>query len=308
MAPRIIVVGAALLAMVSAFGHTATAAGSSSSSTTTCSQDECVDDAQNNVAFLQVGLGFDPIRRSGDVPVNYLPSHQTLICSCFKCGSTTLYNFVYEEIFHKPFNFSGWPHVKDVSARWEGEMVVAQASVMHSPSMFSFALVRDPKDRLLSAWKSKAACFSEGCKTDTDLNYVPQLLALAYGSSGDHPLSHGILEQNRLCLSFDEYLQALSRVHGHGDEKYLEPHFLPQQYGCFEHLPLHSWSQVIEIKEPDAFSALAEHLGAPLHNGMPDHMHSTDCKITMTDEQANMLDVLTHEEYAFFASAGITFD
>jgi len=103
--------------------------------------------------------------------VTYFPEHKVLICVCAKCGSTSVYKWMYEALLGKPWNFTGPPWVQAVdSKRWEGVGVRGLASdkegaLFRDPSVYRLAVVRDPRERYISAWKDKV--FKIACRLQT---------------------------------------------------------------------------------------------------------------------------------------------
>lgn len=224
--------------------------------------------------------------------MHYMPRHNMVICSCAKCGSTSLYKFIYQQEFGEAWPHHGHPFVQQTtSERWHGAFVDVpegqQEEVM--ARAFSYALVRDPKERLISAWKSKVAC--DYAKTGVDKNdrafIVPQLRRL----QGRSP--------NVKCMSFKDFIFALSRIHNAGKAHLLNPHFLPQTHECFNRFPTTSWSKVVSISEPHAFRSLGKQLGVLDAQDPPHNHHSPQSKeMAIRPTVAEMLSKLTASEYA----------
>jgi len=225
----------------------------------------------------------------------FIPSKNVAICACAKCGSSSMYQFVYKAIFgHAYSNSSVWVH-QISSSSWEGTFKLIDKLAMEQAmanGAFAFALIRDPKDRLISAWKSKVACNNAwGTDRKDRRRIVPELMALA-----------GLPKQE--CATFDEFMHALAQVHRAGRANQLNRHFLPQQYGCFLKLPRAKWSQVIEIKAPHSAAALAAHLGSA-EVDFP-HFHAThehtdpgqELHLVISPQTSNLLDEVTKDEYA----------
>lgn len=220
------------------------------------------------------------------------------ICICAKCGSTSLYEFLYSEAFGKDWNYPDTPYIHDVlSGRWEGKFTVldsAQAArVIGSNATFSFALMRDPKVRIISSWKSKVACDVSGTwgtdKADR-ARMVPKLMALAG-------------QANASCLSFDDFVETLAKVHRKGMAAKLNVHFRPQQEGCFREFPPPRWSKVAAISDASAATELARHLGDDQVTDFP-HQHSSASSSTLeiSPRAQELLNEITKEEYAVLAT------
>lgn len=214
---------------------------------------------------------------------HFMPEEKVIICSCAKCGSTSMYEFVYREAMHRDWNYTGPPYVQDVSSeRWSGKFQSLKLDeareIMARNDTFSFALVRDPVQRLISSWKSKAAC--DGGPWGTDLQdrarIVPKLLALANQPSFD-------------CLSFDKFIEAIATVHTMGKANELNSHFLPQQYDCFRDFPPSSWSRVATVKDSESVAELAKHFGDFSKPGIPQFHSSPKTEELLVSDQAKVL-------------------
>jgi len=146
-------------------------------------------------------------------------------------------------------NYRGPPWIHDLSNKklWTNIQAKQKRDWSNFEKQDSFALIRDPKERIVSAWKSKV-----GCDTKADIDdhrvLVPFLLNLAgsnitarVDSSGGFP-----------CLDFSDNLAVLSQIHTQGKEGFLENLFLPQHLGCFKYAPPSMWTAVMTITDPNA--------------------------------------------------------
>lgn len=229
---------------------------------------------------------------------HYMPEQRLLICSCAKCGSTSLFSFVFREALGRPWNYTGVPYIQDVlSPRWENKFVLLNSrqarALMASPGAYKFALSRDPKSRIFSAWKSKAACDGrENWGTDVgDRSYlVPTLLALA-----------GLPEAG--CLGFEDFVHALALVHRRGLASELNEHFRPQQHGCFRDFPPPEWSKVASISDGSAAREIALRLGSASATGFP-RVHSSIASgpVHITEAARRLLEEITMDEYRVLAT------
>lgn len=232
-----------------------------------------------------------------DASYNYMPSEQVLVCACAKCGSTSLYDFLFGLAFDRSWNYTGMPFIQDVvSTRWENKWKLLNQTqakeVITKNKTFSFALSRDPRSRIISGWKSKAAC-EDGWGTDIDdrARMVPRLLALADLPTAD-------------CLHFEAFVNALAVVHRKGLAAQLNPHFRPQQFGCFRDFQSSLWSKVAPISDSSAAHALGLRLGHLDVTDFP-HAHSSPASgaVNMTDRAKELLEEITRDEYAALANA-----
>lgn len=229
----------------------------------------------------------------------YMPKEKVLVCACAKCGSTSLFEFLYYHSFLHTWNYTGTPFIQDVvSSRWENKFKLlepAQAKgVIANEATFSFAMSRDPKSRIISAWKSKAACddgFNWGTDVDDRARIVPALLAMA-----------GLPDAG--CLSFEGFVEAIATAHRKGKAAELNPHFRPQQHGCFREFKPSQWSKVAPISDASAAHLLGMRFGHPNVEAFPHaHRSSASGAVNITEKAQQLLDEITKEEYATLATA-----
>ena len=172
---------------------------------------------------------------------------KSTFCCCAKCGSTSVVNALYEILLGKQWSYTDrpWPQTLN-SSRWEG--AATQKVNWDSFEEPSYAIIRDPKDRIMSAFRSKISCSGA-----VDLNdrkaYVPKLLELA-GLSAE--LASKPLYGDGLCLKEAVYLEALFMVHKKQLQGKLNIHFRPQNIDCFLHAPPSQWTVVTTVRSPKA--------------------------------------------------------
>lgn len=169
-------------------------------------------------------------------------------CTCAKCGSTSFYAELYKIVFGKEFDFAGPPFVQKMdSERWEhlGQRIKTMRNV---PMNRSFALIRDPKERLMSAYRSKIRCGDNVDRADR-IRLVKELVDMAGLPMEEFAINPGT---DDVCMNETSYLHSLLLIHRNGDEGILDAHFRPQNLVCFLHVPPSEWSIVSTIGNPQA--------------------------------------------------------
>eukprot|EP00038_Savillea_parva_P014463 m.215995 g.215995 ORF g.215995 m.215995 type:complete len:296 (-) comp28126_c0_seq1:112-999(-) len=260
----------------------------------------------------------------------YLPSRQAVVCACPKCGSTAFMNWLYEGTH----NGTRWPHkgppwIQDLgSSRWDGLFTPLSKlptndrdAVLKDPNVVKVAIVRDPVERLLSAWRSKVKCEASG-KHGADVHDRDKLtLSMLRLLSNDGVFKSHIEGQQhrrvnfsratkRECLYLNEYVDVLAEIHHLGRAAQLNEHFRPQQFLCFKWIPVQKWTSVVSLA-----SNTSKHKGLHLlasrmdthgthhhaHSTHPEHSHrthgvATDELETMYPESMALLASLVHTE------------
>lgn len=224
----------------------------------------------------------------------YMPHEKVILCGMPKCGTTSLYNFIYQQAFRHPWNYTGAPFIQDVmSERWEDKFtklsVEETRKVMLDPATFSFATIRDPVKRVISAWKSKIACDGPwGTDTEDRAHFVPHLLSLA-----DEP--------DKPCLSIGEFVRVLAKVHHAGKAQLLNAHFRPQQYGCFRDFAPSMWSKMASLGTNGSAAELGARFGNAAVTEFPhSHRSSGSASVNMSGEDYRLLHSLCESEYKLF--------
>ena len=224
------------------------------------------------------------------------PRSHVAVCACAKCGSTSLFHWIYRT----SHNGTKWPHndmpwIQDLSSeRWSRvevheNNVDEEDGVFHNPSTaVTIALIRDPTERMVSAWKSKLQCERHADQGRVD--FFMMKLFEAIGSTTVVVKSHPPLPDFELkmtdvrrqgCLYFNQYVALLQNVYNDGDPAHLEEHFRPQQHVCFDHIPPSAWTFVVRAKDmanrPDVVRKMALALSPSTENNFPfPHTHRTD--------------------------------
>jgi len=235
-----------------------------------------------------------------EIFMRYLPEAELVVCGCGKCGSTSMYLMLYKAVLGKEWNFKGRPYPQNIlSDRWEKHFVKKNNVTMQEDIMkssFSFALIRDPKERLISAWKSKISCETEVWGTDTAdrARLVPFLLRMAdMESNADF--------NNMTCFDFPDFMKVLHVIHVKGRARYLDNHFLPQDLGCFDRFPPERWSKIATISDVGAFLELGESLGNVTEVPAHDHISGNETDFIVSPEAGVLLEKVTKQEYVMLS-------
>mmetsp|Transcript_17384 Transcript_17384/g.28560 ORF Transcript_17384/g.28560 Transcript_17384/m.28560 type:complete len:368 (-) Transcript_17384:102-1205(-) len=225
------------------------------------------------------------------------------LCTCAKCGSTSMW----EELFaivqgrsFKSMNYTGPPWIHKLSNKklWTNIHAEKKTDWSNFKNQDSFALIRDPKERIVSAWKSKVTC--DGNQEISEHKHiVPKLLELAGSSNITAQTGKGWP-----CLDLSDYLAVLSHIHAQGQEGSLEEHFLPQHLGCFKNAPPSLWTVVTTVSDPTARCSLKSVVtkSANMSNTHDDcqmvkgHGRKIE-SINITREDEVMLETITRKEY-----------
>lgn len=265
-------------------------------------------EAASNVSFPDVSKIFGlfgmnqakPIAYN-DIFMRYMPAHDVVVCGCAKCGTSSLYEFIYEHEFEKNWQdvYGGSaPYVHEVeSDRWGGKFKMVSDTTEQAKLMkdaFSFAIIRDPRERLLSAWKSKIACGCGGeqCDFFTDVRTRPSMVKSLLELAG---ANKSAAQEGGKCMDFDHFLRVISKIHQDGNAMLLDRHFLPMSMGCFFEYPPSSWSKIVTLKRPGALADLAKKIGSKTTTA-PDS-HSSVGKVMLSAEAVALLDEITVPEY-----------
>jgi len=223
-----------------------------------------------------------------------------VVCGCAKCGSTSMYHYIYKSEFEHIWPYNGQPWIQTLkSPRWAGKWTVEhdqkqQKKIMEHAT--SFALIRDPKERLVSSWKSKVTCNENYGVDIPDRNhFVPELLRLRGANDN--------IANNIDCLNLLDFCEALRAVQVQGKSRYLNQHFLPQNLGCFKSFPPNTWTAVGPITDSRTFTVLAANLrkgststkAANKSTKKVNHMSTKG--VMISEKVAELLDLVTVDEY-----------
>lgn len=224
------------------------------------------------------------------------------ICACAKCGTTSLWTEFFSLAQGKSFdskNYKGPPWIHDLSNKmlWTNIQAKKKTHWSNFKKQDSFALIRDPKERILSAWKSKVTCDIEK-EIGARGRLVPRLLKLAGSTNITARVDMGFP-----CLDLSDYLAVLSQIHAHGKEDFLNIHFLPQHLGCFKEAPPSMWSAVTTISDPNALCSLKSVVLRSTNTSKSDNdcqmtkSHARELLLNLTREDEVILEKITSKEY-----------
>lgn len=170
---------------------------------------------------------------------------------------------------------------------------------------YSFALIRDPKERLVSAWKSKFACDDLGYDVDTNDR----------GRMMTRLVAHlGGFRANYTCFSLEDYITALGICHRDPTGKALRglnDHIIPQTDACFLKYPPKQWTRVVSSLDIGSLRQIAEragnrsaadhyphmHTSSALAPGQKKPLSTSELVASLGAESSKILDEITAKEY-----------
>lgn len=230
------------------------------------------------------------------------------VCACAKCGTTAFFHAIYNLTHGTPWPYPGHKiYGLDRRARWTKAWGSRKAPRPLGRNG-SLALVRDPRDRLISAWKNKATCAEgEGANVPDVARLVPRLLQLAAVPATGARTRRGSAGEDIPCLDLAAFVEVLFAIHARGKAARLDRHFRPQHLGCFLDHPPSEWGHVRTVGAPDLVCRLRALLLGRNATAAPDA--ADDCAARprrnatrardadLSPRHAAMLDALTREEY-----------
>ena len=226
------------------------------------------------------------------------------VCACAKCGVTSLYRELFAIVHGRSYdsiNYQGPGFIHGLSNKklWTSIQAEKKTDWSNFQNEDSFALIRDPKARLLSAWRDKVSCRIVK-ENPTRRRFVPKLLKLSGSSNVTAKESKGYP-----CLDLSDYLSVLFQIHAQGKEGLLDSHFLPQTLGCFNNAPPSMWSHITTISDPNTLCLLKSivlentnttQMGSNCQKMMRMNKKRNDIKdLNPIDEE--ILDKITFKEY-----------
>lgn len=146
-----------------------------------------------------------------------------IVCTPHKSGSSTLEKWIFSGVAAAPItNAHGLGHDWLAShgiERWDKTGQITRASLLHDPSVWRYAIVRDPLQRFLSGFRSKLDCAKENAEPvvkrwsrdvigvecfDSPNEFAWALVRLPYSRVNSH-----FLPQVQACgrLSYDREFQ-----------------------------------------------------------------------------------------------------
>eukprot|EP00985_Skeletonema_marinoi_P011410 scaffold5429_cov76-Skeletonema_marinoi.AAC.1 len=249
-------------------------------------------DAKTNQKAAEPSIAWEVVPAADHMDATIAELKPATLCTCAKCGSTSLWRELFAIVEGKSFksmNYTGppWIHTLSNKKLWTNIEAKRKTDWSNFKDQDSFALIRDPKERIVSAWKSKVTC-----DTNKEIRghriFVPELLNLVGPSSNITART----DKGFPCLDMSDYLAVLSQIHGQGREGSLESHFLPQHLGCFKDVPPSMWTVVTTISGPNALCSLKS---VVLKSANMSNMDD-GCKMIKTHGRARSVDLSRADE------------
>mmetsp|Transcript_7019 Transcript_7019/g.13462 ORF Transcript_7019/g.13462 Transcript_7019/m.13462 type:complete len:374 (+) Transcript_7019:71-1192(+) len=188
----------------------------------------------------------------------------TTICLCPKCGSSSFYTKLYEVTHHTSVTY-GYDKTKWLwrlqSPEWKNIDTRGKTNWSRFSPEKSLVLIRDPKKRLLSSWKSKVQCNADAVDTFDARRILPELLDLAGFS---HEIFSYYTDNKGLktpCLDLSTFLLVMFQIHLQGKEGLVNDHMRPQHLICFLHVGPEEWGVVTTIDDDGLTCKLEKMLG-----------------------------------------------
>jgi len=230
-----------------------------------------------------------------------------ITCGCAKCGSTSLLNMEYQFLLGKrpPEKLDiHHPELWGAPRGLRFERTFPFQPPLHVPAMRAVVVVRDPVDRYISAWHSKVKCCSlVPCYDD---------IGKRHGQSAKHVAAlkkYMPHPPKRVCLTFDEYVDALASAAKSGKIGDIDIHFRPQYAVCRLPESLHPTYTV--IKNASAIlNTLAPTMGRFRVKDM--RIHQTTNRNATKDLPLRSLqpicESIIRREYEYLDSIGVKFE
>lgn len=186
----------------------------------------------------------------------YIPEAKVFLTTTAKAGSTTFLTWLHKGVTGKPnADACNSTYVQDFrNPCWEGKVIHPfnmtndeRWKMIHSPDVLRVAVTRNPFERIISAWKSKAACDSDDFGTDVrDRDIIVPIM-----------LRQAQMKKAATCLSITSFADVLDRLRRMSEQrvfkmKYLNKHFRPQE--C--HFDLINYDIIIDVKMLESMTAL----------------------------------------------------
>lgn len=224
----------------------------------------------------------------------YIPDSNIFITTTAKAGSTTIWTWLHPSITGLPnFDACNNTYIQNFHAPcWNGKVVHPfnmsnsdRWRIVNSPRVLRVAFTRDPFERLVSAWKSKAACDSDDFGTDVyDRDLIVPIL-----------LRQAKMRRNATCLSLRSFAQVLDTLRQLSEQgkfhlKYINKHFRPQE--ChFNEIKYDMVLDVSEIANVTLLQPVIKRMKyASMLAGPPIWLHSSQpSSQTMSEETAAAL-------------------
>ena len=249
----------------------------------------------------------------GGKTIAYDKEKKIIVCVPPKSGSTSFWNWYYSIKFSKKWKYKDFPWIQDVtSIRWNDTMRYLTSrqewSYFHQEKddkvAYSIAIIRDPKERLISSWKSKLACDVKKYKTDIHdrARMITSLLELLpdwneYNINGGKKLIPDCL---KISHFLDVMLKITKSVTNLRQMSQINGHFRSQRSICFTKADPSLWNQVSLISNTTVIRELGQHLGIDINEHPLEHEHKTaKVRVNLTPEDERKLDLITATDYKF---------
>ena len=192
----------------------------------------------------------------------YLPMLGVAVCICPKCGSTSLFHFIYQVLFGRawPWLKSEKPFIHNIlSRRWQ-QMWQPLRPENERLLRYRIAFIREPRTRLISGFRDKYECNNgtrRGANASMKHIFTRELLKLEGRRRYLPPPT---------CLTEELFSTVLGNIKASGMSREANPHIREQSEMCFREHPPAWWDWVGSLGAPEArdklANALLDHLPA----------------------------------------------
>jgi len=233
-----------------------------------------------------------------------MKENNVFVCACPKCGSTSLFDWIYIHKFGHPYynkterHLPPWPQtISEGNTRWQGTFTIPHSqsdwrNIFDDPTMTSMAIIRDPVDRLHSAWKSKCKC-----PRTSDEGEWQTMELLTTAGIPEEKMPEG------KCLSFPYFIELLFTMHMQKKAHLLNQHWRPQTMLCFNTTPPERWDFISTAANVGDLLPKIFNTSSPFLHMHQSHGKNSFSREELSAETVQQIKFVTRDEYESFGYA-----